>query len=374
MRAIGLVLAGGKSSAMGILAEKRATTAMPVAGSYRSVDFALSNMSNSHIQKVGVCTQFNSKSLNQHLNSSKWWDFGRKQGGLFVLTPTITYENDSWYRGTADAMYQNLDFLKESHEPYVIITSGDCVYKIDYNKMLEYHINKKADITVAYAEMSAERDVLSRFGVLALDEDGRIRSFEEKPDVAESNCVNAGIYIIRRRLLIELLEKANRENRFDFVADILIRYREAKKIYGYKMPGYWSNIATIDSYYKTNMDFLNKEVRDYFFSGYDSIYSKIEDQPPAKYNPGASIKNSLVSSGCIINGKIENSVLFKKVFVGNNCIIRNSIILNDVYIGDNTIIENCIVESRGTIKANETHKGENGSIKIVVEENDRFEL
>ena len=160
MRAIGIVLAGGNSSRMGILANKRAVAAMPIAGSYRSIDFALSNMSNSHVQKVAVCTQFNARSLNQHLNSSKWWDFGRKQGGLFVLTPTMTTENNSWYRGTADAMYQNIDFLRESHEPYVIITSGDCVYKTDFNKMLEYHINQKADITVGYTKLAAGQDVL----------------------------------------------------------------------------------------------------------------------------------------------------------------------------------------------------------------------
>lgn len=372
MRAIGIVLAGGNSAGMDVLAEKRAVAAMPVAGSYRAIDFALSNMSNSHVQKVAVCTQFNSRSLNQHLNSSKWWDFGRKQGGLFVLTPTITVENDSWYRGTADAMYQNLDFLKESHEPYVIITSGDCVYKLDYDKMLEYHIEKRADITVAYTTLPAGRDDLHRFGILAMDEDGRINEFDEKPDVIETSNVNTGIYIIRRRLLIELLEKANRENKYDFVKDILVVYRETRRIYGYKLEGYWNNIATVDSYFQTNMDFLKRDVRDYFFEGYDGIYSKIEDQPPAKYNPGASIRNSLVSSGCIINGKVENSVLFRKVFVGTGCVIRNSIILNDVYISDNTVIENCIVESRGTIRPNGSYIGEDGKIKIVVEENDRF--
>lgn len=374
MRAIGIVLAGGNSAGMDVLAEKRAVAAMPVAGSYRAIDFALSNMSNSHVQKVAVCTQFNSRSLNQHLNSSKWWDFGRKQGGLFVLTPTITKENDSWYRGTADAMYQNMDFLKESHEPYVIITSGDCVYKLDYDKMLEYHIEKKSDITVAYTTLPAGRDDLHRFGILVMDEEGRIREFDEKPDVVESSNVNTGIYIIRRRLLIELLEKANKEGKYDFVKDILVRYRETRRIFGYKLEGYWNNIATVDSYFQTNMDFLKRDVRDYFFGGYDSIYSKIEDQPPAKYNPGASIKNSLVSSGCIINGQVENSVLFRKVFVGSGCVIRNSIILNDVYISDNTVIENCIVESRGTIRANGSYIGEDGKIKIVVEENDRFDI
>lgn len=372
MRAIGIILAGGNNNRMRELSNKRAIAAMPIGGSYRSIDFALSNMSNSHIQKVAVLTQYNSRSLNEHLSSSKWWDFGRKQGGLFVLTPTMTTDNSSWYRGTADAMYQNLSFLKESHEPYVIITSGDCVYKMDYNKMLESHINNKADITVAYTKLAAHQDDPTRFGVMTVGEDGRIIGFEEKPIVTDCMTVSAGVYIIRRRLLIELLEKSNAEARYDFVKDILIRYRETKKIFGYEVEGYWNNIATIASYYKTNMDFLRKDVRDYFFGDYAGIYSRVEDQPPAKYNPGAAMRNSLVASGCIINGTVENSVLFRKVYVGNNCIIRNSIILNDVYIGDNTVIENCIVESRGTIRANETYRGEADNLKIVVEENERY--
>ena len=153
MRAIGIVLAGGNSKRMRELSNKRAVAAMPVAGSYRSIDFALSNMTNSHIQNVAVFTQYNSRSLNEHLSSSKWWDFGRKQGGLYVFTPTITPENGDWYRGTADALYQNLTFLKNSHEPYVVIAAGDGVYKLDYNKVLEYHIEKKADITVVCKDM-----------------------------------------------------------------------------------------------------------------------------------------------------------------------------------------------------------------------------
>ena len=148
MRAIGIILAGGNNHRMKELSSKRAIAAMPVAGSYRSIDFSLSNMSNSHVQKVAVLTQYNSRSLNEHLSSSKWWDFGRKQGGLYIFTPTVTAENSYWYRGTADAIWQNIDWLKQSHEPYVVIASGDGVYKMDYNKVLEYHIDKKADITV----------------------------------------------------------------------------------------------------------------------------------------------------------------------------------------------------------------------------------
>lgn len=372
MRAVGIILAGGNSRKLHELTAKRAAGAVPVAGSYRAIDFALSNMTNSHVQKVAVLTQYNSRSLNEHLNSSKWWDFGRKQGGLYVFTPTITEENGYWYRGTADAIYQNLDFLKKCHEPYVIITSADAVYKLDYNKVLEYHISKKADITVVCKDMGPEVDV-SRFGTLKMNEESRIIEFEEKPMVASSHTISTGIYIIRRRLLIDLIEQCAEEERYDFVNDILIRYKNLKRMYGYKITGYWNNISTVDSYYQTNMDFLKPEVRKYFFKELPQVYSKVSDLPSAKYNPGAIIKNSLIGSGSIINGTVENSIIFKKVYVGNNCVIKNSIILNDVYLGDNTYIENCIVESRDTIRANTRYVGEDG-VKVVVEKNERFAL
>lgn len=371
MRAIGIILAGGNNNKMKELSYKRAIAAMPMAGSYRAIDFALSNMSNSHIQKVAVLTQYNAKSLNEHLSSSKWWDFGRKQGGLYVFTPSITADNGFWYRGTADSMWQNISFLKNSHEPYVVIASGDGIYKLDYNDVLEYHIQKKADITVVCKDIDEAQDV-TRFGLVKTDDDGRIIDFEEKPMASENRTVSTGVYIIRRRLLIELIEKCAEEERYDFVNDILIRYKNLKKICAYKMDSYWSNISSVESYYNTNMDFLKPDIRNYFFKQHPDIYSKVDDMPPAKYNPGSNIKNSLISSGCIINGQVENSILFKKAFVGNNCIIKNCIIMNNVYIGDNTYLENCIVESRGTIRANTTHIGENGEIKIVVERNERL--
>ena len=370
MRALGIILAGGNSTRMRELSQKRAIAAMPVAGSYRSIDFALSSMSNSHIQKVAVLTQYNARSLNEHLSSSKWWDFGRKQGGLYVFTPTITADNSWWYRGTADAIYQNLDFLKSSHEPYVVIASGDGIYKLDYNKVLEYHIQKRADVTVVCKECGPDTDV-SRFGVVKTNEDGRIVEFDEKPMASSSHMISTGIYIIRRRQLIEMLERCAQEDRYDFVNDILIRYKNVKRMFVYKLDSYWSNISTVESYYQTNMDFLKPEVRRYFFSEDPEIYSKIDDLPPAKYNPNCNVKNSLISSGCIINGHVENSVLFKKVYVGNNCVIKNSIILNDVYLGDNTHIENCIVESRDTVRANTYHCGTD-EIKVVVENNARY--
>lgn len=368
MRAIGIVLAGGNNKMMKELTNKRAIAAMPIAGSYRSIDFALSNMSNSHIQKVAVITQYNAVSLNEHLNSSKWWDFGRKQGGLFVFTPTITSESSYWYRGTADSLYQNINFLRESHEPYVVIASGDGIYKLDYNKVLEYHIKKKADITMVVKELDRGEDV-KRFGLVSMNEDGRVLELEEKPIETNLNTASIGVYVIRRRLLIELLEKASHEDRHDFVRDILVRYKNIKKIYGYKLESYWSNISTVASYYKTNMDFLKRDIREYFFKQYPDVYTKVDDLPPAKYNFGANVKDSLVSSGCIINGIVDNSVLFKKIYVGNNTVIKNSIILNDVYIGDNAYIENCIIESRGTIKANSRYVGTPEDVNVIVEKN-----
>ncbi len=373
MRAIGIILAGGNSTKMSGLSDKRAIAAMPMGGAYRAIDFALSNMSNSHVQKVAVLTQYNARSLNEHLSSSKWWDFGRKQGGLFVFNPTITPDNAFWYQGTADAIAQNMKFLKSSHEPYVVIASGDGIYKLDYGKVLEYHIDKHADITVVTKVLPEGSDV-SRFGIVRTDEDGRITAMEEKPLVNRTNRISTGVYIIRRRLLIELLETAMLENRTDLVSDIIIRYKDVKNIYSYDLATYWSSISTAESYYRTNMDFLKPEVYRYFFKEYPDVYSKIDDNPPAKYNPGAKTSNSLVASGCIINGNVEDSLLFKKVYVGNNVTIKNSIILNDVYIGDNSYIENCIVESRDTIKPNSTYIGENGEVKVVIVKGERYKI
>ena len=277
MRAIGIILAGGNSSRMEELSAKRAVAAMPVAGCYRAIDFALSNMSNSHIQRVAVFTQYNSRSLNEHLNSSKWWDFGRKQGGLYIFTPTITTTNSYWYKGTADALYQNISFLKDAHEPYVVIASGDGIYKLDYNKVLEDHIAKGADITIVTKDLRPDEDDISRFGVVKLGDNNRVEDFEEKPIVAETSTVSIGVYVIRRRQLIELLETCAAEGRTDFVKDILIRYKNVKKINAYRLESYWRNIGSIDSYFRTNMDFLKGDVRDFFFRENPGVYTKVEE-------------------------------------------------------------------------------------------------
>ena len=253
MKAIGIILAGGNNDGrLGVLTDHRAAAALPIGSCYRAIDFTLSNMSNSGIGKVAVLTQYNSRSLRDHLMSSKWWDFGRKQGGLFVFTPYTSNAGSTWFRGTADSIYQNMTFLKRSNEEYVVITSGDSVYKMDYRKVLEYHKEKNADITVVYQKMTGKD--LSKFGILQMDADNKLEGFEEKPEQPKSDAASLGIYVISRTLLINLLNQIIPEGRYSLVKDIIIRFIHTLKIYGYEYDGYWNAIGTgIAAYFETNI-------------------------------------------------------------------------------------------------------------------------
>ena len=351
MRAIGIVLAGGNSKRMRELSNKRAIAAMPIAGSYRSIDFALSNMTNSHIQNVAVLTQYNSRSLHLHLSSSKWWDFGRKQGGLFVFTPTITAESSDWYRGTADALYQNLTFLKNSHEPYVVISAGDGIYKLDYGKVLEYHIEKKADITVVCTDLPEGEDV-TRFGLVGTNEDGRITDFEEKPMVASSNTVSCGIYVIRRRQLIELIERCAMEDRYDFVNDILVRYKNLKRIYAYKMDSYWKDVGTLGSYWEANMELIDIIPEFNLYEEYWKIYTKSDIIPPQYVSEDAVIERSIIGEGSEIYGEVHNSVIGAGVTVAKGAVIRDSIIMRESVIGAGSSIDKAVIAENVKIGSN----------------------
>lgn len=344
MKAVGIILAGGNNETrLGELTQSRATSAMPVGSCYRAIDFPLSNMSSSGISKVAVITQYNSRSLHDHLTSSKWWDFGRKQGGLFVFTPFLSNENSFWFRGTADSIYQNISFLKRSNEPYVVIASGDGIYRMDYRDIIAFHKEKEADISIVYKELN-DRD-LTKFGILELDGDGRVVDFEEKPIEPATNKVSLGIYVIARTLLISILEEIIQEGRHDFVKDVIIRYRKKLKIYGYSFTDYWSTIGSgVADYYKTNMDFLKKEVRDLFTKEAPYIETKPKDEPPVKYNVGAEVSDVIAGSGSILNGQVEHSVLFRKVYTGEHSVVKNSIILEGCYIGNNCRVENAILD------------------------------
>ncbi len=344
MKAIGIILAGGNNEGrLGVLTDHRAAAALPIGSSYRAIDFTLSNMSNSGIGKVAVLTQYNSRSLKDHLTSSKWWDFGRKQGGLFVFTPFISSTDSNWFRGTADSIYQNMTYLLRSNEEYVVITSGDSIYKMDYRKLVQSHEDNGADITIAYQEM--DRTDLKNFGIMLMDDTKRLIEFEEKPEHPKTNYASLGIYVISRKLLITLLEEIASRGEYDFVKDILIAKRKELKIMGYAFQGYWNTLSTgIGAYYAVNMDFLKKEIRDVFMNKFPYIETKAKDEPPAKYNKDADVRDCISGSGTIFNGKVERSVIFRRVYTGEGSVVKNSIVMEGCKIGKNCVVENAILD------------------------------
>lgn len=363
MKAVGIILAGGGSDRMKGLVDIRAVAAMPVAGAYRAVDFALSNMANSRINTVAVLTQYSSRSLNEHLSAPSWWGFGRKQGGLYLLNPTITPESTNWFRGTADALIQNLDFIKERHEPYVVIASGDGVYKLDFDDVLKKHVASGAQITVVCREKTDE--YTGRFGVVETDDENRIVAWHEKEEGAAGRYINCGIYLIRRLRLIRLLEECKRRDETDFVRGVLQNNLETERVKAYVMDGYWKNIASAQSYFECNMDMLDPDLRHKFFGEYPMIATKVDDFPPAKFNDSARVKNSLAAGGTIINGTVENSVLFKKVYVGDGSCVKNCVLLSDVYVGDGVTLENCIVEKKVKIEDGTTVIGNPNDVTVL---------
>ncbi len=363
MKSMGIILAGGRNERLGNLTELRASSAMPVGGSFRAIDFSLSNMVSSGISKVAVITQFNSRSLNDHLSSSKWWDFGAKKGGLFTFSPFLSNDSSLWFRGTADSIYQNLTFLQRSNETHVVIAAGEGIYKMDYSAAIRYHVKKKADITIICKDVGHLN--VQDYGVLELDENERMLDFEEKPVEPTSSLISLGIYVISRTLLIQLLETILAEGRYDFVKDIIIRYRKKLNMYGYKFDGYWSTINCIESYFDTNMDFLRPEVRRMFFKEKPFIDTKQKDEPPVKYNISSESKDCLIGSGSILNGYCEHSVLFRRVFTGENTSIRNAIIMEGCYIGNNCVIEHAILDKEVVVSDGKHIIGQPGKPVII---------
>lgn len=357
MKAIGIIMAGGNSERLKNLCTLRAISAMPVASSFRAIDFSLSNMSNSNIKKVAVITQYNSRSLHDHLSSAKWWDLDRKQGGLFIFTPFLSNDNSFWFRGTADSIYQNISFLKRSNEKYVIIASGDAIYKMDFHNVLNYHLEKNADITIVCKDLAGTDKDVRDFGVMELDEDGRLTHFEEKPVEPKSSIASLGMYIIKRSLLIDLLEDAVPNGRYDLVRDIIIRNSNNLKVYGYQYDGYWTTLNSVNAYMQANMDFLKPEVMDMLITR-PYIETKPKDEPPAKYNSCADVKNSLVASGSIIDGSVSNSVLFRRVFVGADSNVDNSIIMESCCIGKGCTIKHAIIDKEVVVSDGKSVIGE----------------
>ncbi len=372
MKALGIILATRSSRALGSLAANRAPASMPVAGSFRALDFPISSMSNSGIKKIGIITQSNTKSIYDHLRSGKWWNIGRKKEGLYVLSPSMTDHGTSFYRGTADAIFQNIEFLKKSFEEYVVLTNADCVYKIDFNDIIKHHAESGADVTIAVQKNTRGLDMCELGNVLQ-DENGKLIGFEDQPIEPISDTYFAEILVFGRKQLIELLERLNKENRFRLREDLVVRYRNHLNIQCYNLDSYWSSISTTEMYFKTNMDFLDEEIRNAMFREGARIYTKPKDLPPVKYNFNATVKNSIVGRGSIVDGSVLNSVVFRDVKVGAYSTVRNSVIMESTVIGNNVHLENVIVDKGCIIENDVVLIGDPKNVRVI-EKGKRFSV
>lgn len=365
--AMGIIITGGRKESMKELVAKRSVAAIPVAGKYRAIDFVLSNMINAGIDKVGVVTQYSFRSLMDHLGSGKEWDLDRRKDGLFIFPPFLAGDDSGWYRGSADGMHNNLTFLKRSIEEYVIIATGNTVYRKDFNELLEEHINSEADITIMYRDMSdMPEDELKNFGMLTFAEDGRIIDLQEKPANPIGQMGSTGVYVIKRELLIDLLLESHAHGHYDFVKDILIRKMDKLIIKGVEFKGYWRAMASIDQFYRCNMEMIDPSVnKEVFHTGIGRIFTKVKDETPTKYNEEAEVKHSIIADGCIIEGEVYNSVLSRGVKVGKGSVVRNSIIMQDSIIGENVQLDYVIFDKEVQIGNHKVLKGEESYPTIV---------
>ncbi|MBT2726505.1 glucose-1-phosphate adenylyltransferase [Bacillus sp. ISL-75] len=345
-KCVAMLLAGGKGSRLNSLTKDLAKPAVPFGGKYRIIDFALSNCANSGIDTVGVLTQYQPLLLNSYIGIGSAWDLDRKDGGVTVLPPYAESSEVKWYTGTASAIYQNLNYLKQYQPEYVLILSGDHIYKMNYESMLEYHIEKRADVTISLIEVPWNE--ASRFGIMDTDEELRIVDFDEKPANPKNNLASMGIYIFNWNILKEYLEMDDRvpESSHDFGKDVIpMLLEENKKLFAYPFKGYWKDVGTVQSLWEANMDLLREECDlDLFDHGW-RIYSVNPNQPPQYISPSAVVKESLINEGCTIEGEVVKSVLFQGVTVGKGSTILESVIMPDAIIGNNCLIERAIVPS-----------------------------
>lgn len=343
-KCVAMLLAGGKGSRLNALTQDLAKPAVPFGGKYRIIDFTLSNCANSGIDTVGVLTQYQPLLLNSYIGIGSAWDLDRKDGGVTVLPPYSESSEVKWYTGTASAIYQNLNYLKQYQPDYVLILSGDHIYKMNYESMLEYHIEKRADVTISLIEVPWSE--ASRFGIMNTNEDMRIIEFEEKPVSPKNNLASMGIYIFSWNILKEYLEMdaRNPDSSHDFGKNVIpALLDDKKKLFAYPFKGYWKDVGTVQSLWEANMDLLKEECELNLFDHDWRIYSVNPNRPPQYISPDALVQESLVNEGCTIEGNIEKSVLFQGVNVGKDSKIKESVIMPDATIGQNCFIEKAIV-------------------------------
>ncbi len=363
---IAMILAGGQGSRLKQLTKTTAKPAVPFGGKYKIIDFSLSNCSNSDIDTVGVLTQYQPLSLNSHIGIGSPWDLDRRDGGVSLLPPYQSEDGGNWYNGTADAIFQNTNYIDSYDPEYVLILSGDHIYKMDYSKMLDFHKEKGSDVTIAVIEVP--HDECSRFGIMNTREDHSVFEFEEKPEDPKSNLASMGVYIFNWAILKQLLKEDNldKSSSNDFGKNIIPKMLlNNQKLYAYPFKGYWRDVGTLDSFWEANMDLLSDDNELNIHDTAWRIYTVNPMLPPQYIGPEAIINNALLNEGCTVLGEISNCVLFQGVHVGKNTKITNSVILPNTKIGNNVVIDKAIIGSDVIIRRNSCIG--NGRDIIVIE-------
>lgn len=367
---IAMILAGGQGSRLGLLTKKIAKPAVPFGGKYRIIDFTLSNCANSGIDTVGVLTQYQPLILNSHIGIGSPWDLDRRNGGVSLLPPYMEESGGNWYKGTANAIYQNMGFI-DLHDPeYVLVLSGDHIYKMNYGKMLDYHKETGADATIAVLKVSVEE--ASRFGIMNADENNNIYEFEEKPKNPKSTLASMGIYIFNWKVLKKYLkeDEMDKNSSNDFGKNIIPNMlKDNKKLVAYPFKGYWKDVGTVESLWEAHMDLIKDEHELNIHDTSWKIYSVNPIRPAQYIGPNAEIKGSIVVEGCTVFGEVKNSVLFHGVYIGKNSKVVDSVILPNTKIGDNVIIEKAIIGSDAVIRKN-CHIGNPTKITLIGEGQD----
>ena len=348
---IAMLLAGGQGSRLGVLTSKMAKPAVAFGGKYRIIDFPLSNCINSGIDTVGVLTQYQPLRLNTHIGIGIPWDLDRNVGGVTVLPPYEKSTNSEWYTGTANAIYQNLEYMEQYNPDYVLILSGDHIYKVDYKLMLDYHKANNADITIAAMPVPIEE--AKRFGIVVTDDDNRITEFEEKPENPKSNLASMGIYIFSWKVLKNALIALKDQNECDFGKHVIpYCFENNKRLFAYEYNGYWKDVGTLNSYWEANMELIDIIPVFNLYEEFWKIYTRTDAIPPQYISSDAFIEKSIIGDGSEIYGKVYNSVIGSGVVIEEGAVVRDSIIMQDTVIGKNTSVEKAIIAEEVVIGDN----------------------
>jgi glucose-1-phosphate adenylyltransferase len=348
---IAMLLAGGQGSRLGVLTSKVAKPAVAFGGKYRIIDFPLSNCINSGVDTVGVLTQYQPLRLNTHIGIGIPWDLDRNIGGVSILPPYEKSTNSEWYTGTANAIYQNLEYMEYYNPDYVLILGGDHIYKMDYEVMLEFHKANKADITLATIPVPIEE--ASRFGVVITDENKRIKEFEEKPEHPRSNLASMGIYIFSWPVLREALIKLKDQKACDFGKHIIpFCHTRGDRIFAYEYNGYWKDVGTLGSYWESNMELIDLIPEFNLYEEFWKIYTKSDRIPPQYIAEGAVVDKAIIGDAAEIYGEVHNSVIGPGVYIGQGSVVRDSIIMNSTSIGEGAVIEKSVIAENAIIGDN----------------------